>query len=36
MSPECAMDSFSLILICVMGVSAFAFGYLAGRNRSGR
>ena len=33
MSPECAMDSVSLILISMIGVSAFVFGYLAGRNR---
>jgi hypothetical protein len=27
------MDALSLLLIALIGVAAFAFGYLAGRNR---
>jgi hypothetical protein len=33
MSPDCALNSLSLILISLIGVSAFVFGYLAGHNR---
>jgi hypothetical protein len=34
MIPECPMDSsLSLLLISLIGVAAFAFGFLAGRNR---
>jgi hypothetical protein len=34
MTPECPMDSsLYLFLITLIGVAAFAFGYLAGRNR---
>jgi hypothetical protein len=34
MIPECPMDSsLSLLLISLIGVAAFVFGFLAGRQR---
>jgi hypothetical protein len=34
MTPECLMDStISLLLMSLIGLAAFAFGYLARRNR---